>query len=258
MDFILLTHQASAEPTKAGQTLVYAKTDGGVYALKPDGTELSLGAAVINLAQLLPAGGVAGQVLSKVDGTDYNVTWVNQTGGVGGGSVAWGSITGTLSSQTDLNSALSGKAASTHSHGFGDLSGVAAAGHDQSVTLAAGTYTPTLTNVANAGSLSPSVAQYIRVGGTTTVSGKLTFTPSAGGGTTTRIGISLPVASNLTADSDLAGSATGNSATQLSTSNGIVTFAALGDAANDRAELNGLCYFTGANALWYHFTYAVK
>jgi len=34
----------------------------------------------------VPAGGTAGQVLAKVDGTDYNTTWVNKTGG-GGGSV---------------------------------------------------------------------------------------------------------------------------------------------------------------------------
>jgi len=33
-----------------------------------------------------------------------------------GGSPAWGSITGTLSSQTDLQSALDGKSASTHNH----------------------------------------------------------------------------------------------------------------------------------------------
>lgn len=32
------------------------------------------------------------------------------------GSAAWGSVTGTLSSQTDLQTALNGKAASTHSH----------------------------------------------------------------------------------------------------------------------------------------------
>lgn len=33
-----------------------------------------------------------------------------------GGGAAWGEITGTLSSQTDLNAALSGKAASDHNH----------------------------------------------------------------------------------------------------------------------------------------------
>ena len=32
----------------------------------------------------IPAGGTAGQVLGKVDGTDYNVQWVDQTGGTPG------------------------------------------------------------------------------------------------------------------------------------------------------------------------------
>ncbi len=34
----------------------------------------------------LPVGGTAGQVLAKIDGTDYNTEWVNQTGGGGGSS----------------------------------------------------------------------------------------------------------------------------------------------------------------------------
>ncbi len=36
--------------------------------------------------------------------------------GAAGGSVSWGSIAGTLADQTDLNTALSGKAASSHNH----------------------------------------------------------------------------------------------------------------------------------------------
>lgn len=43
-----------------------------------------------------------------------------------GSSVAWGGITGTLSNQTDLQSALSGKAASSHSHAQSDVTGLAA------------------------------------------------------------------------------------------------------------------------------------
>jgi len=45
-------------------------------------------------------------------------TWAVPAGGGGG---AWGSITGTLSSQTDLQTALNAKAASSHTHGVGDL-----------------------------------------------------------------------------------------------------------------------------------------
>jgi hypothetical protein len=37
-------------------------------------------------------------------------------GGGGGGGASWGTITGTLSSQADLNSALAGKAATSHTH----------------------------------------------------------------------------------------------------------------------------------------------
>lgn len=52
------------------------------------------------------------------------VLWFNQIardiansgGGGGGGGSTWGSITGTLSSQTDLQSALNGKAATVHTH----------------------------------------------------------------------------------------------------------------------------------------------
>jgi hypothetical protein len=44
------------------------------------------------------------------------------------GSVAWGSITGTLSSQTDLQAALDGKAASVHTHASNDISDSSAAG----------------------------------------------------------------------------------------------------------------------------------
>lgn len=34
----------------------------------------------------VPSGGTSGQVLAKIDGTDYNTQWVNQSGGGGSGS----------------------------------------------------------------------------------------------------------------------------------------------------------------------------
>jgi len=52
----------------------------------------------------VPAGGSAGMVLAKVDGVSYNTEWVNVTA-----SAAWGTITGTLSAQSDLQSALDAK-----------------------------------------------------------------------------------------------------------------------------------------------------
>lgn len=37
----------------------------------------------------IPSGGLSGQVLAKIDGTDYNTEWVNQTGGGGTGNIVW-------------------------------------------------------------------------------------------------------------------------------------------------------------------------
>ena len=54
--------------------------------------------------------------------------------GGGGGAASWGTITGTLSSQTDLNSALAGKAASTHTHAQSDVTGLVSALSDKAAT----------------------------------------------------------------------------------------------------------------------------
>jgi hypothetical protein len=55
------------------------------------------------------SGGSAGQILAKKTNADYDTEWVTGSGG-GGGSAAWGGITGTLSNQTDLQSVLDAKA----------------------------------------------------------------------------------------------------------------------------------------------------
>jgi hypothetical protein len=53
--------------------------------------------------QGVPVGGTTGQVLAKNSNTNYDTEWVDVSGG------AWGTITGTLSNQTDLQTALDGK-----------------------------------------------------------------------------------------------------------------------------------------------------
>jgi Repeat of unknown function (DUF5907) len=59
-------------------------------------------------------GGTTGQVLKKNSATDYDWAWAADASG---GSPTWGTITGTLSSQTDLQTALDAKLAT-----LGDLS----------------------------------------------------------------------------------------------------------------------------------------
>lgn len=56
----------------------------------------------------IPTGGTAGQILVKLSSADYATAWQNPAGG-GGVAPVWGAITGTLSEQTDLQTALDGK-----------------------------------------------------------------------------------------------------------------------------------------------------
>lgn len=60
------------------------------------------------------------------------------------------------------------------------------------LTTASGTYTPTLFNGANVASSTPQVLQYLRLGNTVTVAGRVDMTATAGGGATTVLGIELP------------------------------------------------------------------
>ncbi|MGL4490736.1 MAG: DUF2793 domain-containing protein, partial [Rhizobiaceae bacterium] len=89
-----------------------------------------------SLKGLTPASGGGTSNFLRADGT-----WAAPAGG--GGS-AWGGITGTLASQTDLQTALNGKAAATHGHAQADVTGLVtalAAKSDTTHTHSAGTTT---------------------------------------------------------------------------------------------------------------------
>ena len=94
---------------------------------------------------------------------------------------------------------------------------------------ASGTYTPTLTNVANLDGSTAFECQYLRIGNTVVVGFKVSVNPTLTA-TVTQLGISLPVASNFGAQEDCAGSAFAS---------GIMGQGAaiLGDATNNRAQL---------------------
>ena len=71
-----------------------------------------------------------------------------------------------------------------------------------------GTYTPTLTNVTNVAASTAYPCQYMRVGSTVTVSGKVTIDPTAT--SATELGMSLPVVSNFANEEECAGTAADN------------------------------------------------
>lgn len=108
--------------------------------LTSGGTGASTQAGAANA--VLPTQSTSSGKFLTTDGS--NVSW-------GSSSVAWGSITGTLSNQTDLNSALSGKAPSTtttsilYGNGSGGFSGVTVGG---GLTFSTGTLSANVTSVS--------------------------------------------------------------------------------------------------------------
>lgn len=117
------------------------------------------------------------------------------------------------------------------------------------LNLASGTYTPTLTNVANIDASTAYVCQYMRVGSVVTVSGKVDIDPTTIG-VSTQLGISLPIASSFTASEQLGGTAMNP---------GVAADAAaiFADAANDRAQLQYVTAASVANGFWFSFAYRV-
>jgi hypothetical protein len=117
--------------------------------------------------------------------------------------------------------------------------------------LSSGTYTPTLTNVANVSASTAYPCQWMRVGNVVTVSGKLDIDPTTAS-TSTRIGISLPVASNFAAEHQCGGTAVSPTATPN-------VAAGIGaDLTNDRAHLEYICGTDVAARRWnFSFTYQV-
>jgi len=117
------------------------------------------------------------------------------------------------------------------------------------LNLTSGTYTPTLTDIANIDSSTSNVAQWLRVGTTINVAGLLAIDTTAAI-TSTRLGISLPVASNITSSIQCGGvAAYTDQAGQVA---GI-----FGDAANDRAEMKFVSAATNNRNWHYIFTYQV-
>jgi hypothetical protein len=117
-------------------------------------------------------------------------------------------------------------------------------------SITSGTYTPTLSNTTNIATSSAGLWQYIRIGNVVTASGRVQIDPTAGS-VDTLLGISLPVASNFTANSNCAGAGACGSIASYSA-------AVLADTVNDRASLAFVCGADHADRSWFvTFTYAV-
>lgn len=124
-----------------------------------------------------------------------------------------------------------------------------------SSTIRSGTYTPTLTNVANCAALVSAICMYTRIGKVVTVFGRVNCDPTSAA-TITRFRCSLPVTSTLSAGADdLAGTAVDAATSGAGTMEGWRIF---GDGTNDEAEFrNESISGTAARDLQFSFTYNV-
>ena len=114
-----------------------------------------------------------------------------------------------------------------------------------------GTYTPTLTTVANlSGTHTAYECQYLRVGKTVTVSGRCLVSTITAGTTLTKLRVSLPIASAFTQNYQLAGTL-GDDAFDP----GVIK----SDSTNDEAEFSWYPSGTASTnkILWFHFTYQI-
>lgn len=111
------------------------------------------------------------------------------------------------------------------------------------------TYTPTLTGVTNVAALTARACQWGRTDNQITVSGLMNVDPTAAAGTSTDVGISLPVASAFTVAEDCSGTMGAISAVEAG---GIFA-----DVANTRANLRFLAVDAANHTVAFVFTYKV-
>jgi hypothetical protein len=115
--------------------------------------------------------------------------------------------------------------------------------------LAAGTYTPTLSNTTNVAASTARPCSYMRVGNTVTVSGQFDIDPTTTL-TATLLGVSLPIASALTTAFQLGGTANATAVAGMSA--GIEA-----DAVNDRASVKFIATDVSNQTMAFTFTYQV-
>lgn len=119
---------------------------------------------------------------------------------------------------------------------------------DGGFPIVVNTYTPTINNTTNVSASTAKICMYMRIGNMVTVYGGVDIDPTATGNTV--IGISLPIASNLTNDTDLAGVMTayyGSDSAEI-----------YADTVNDRATVGWITVTTSNHGNHFTFAYIVK
>lgn len=119
-------------------------------------------------------------------------------------------------------------------------------------TITAGTYTPTVTGIANVSSVGTvETHRYQRIGNIVTVTGAVNLTLTAGANTLTTVSVTLPIASDFSAASDVAG-------VLCDTTNSGRGGYVYANAATDTARAEYFCPSSGITKIYYQFSYTVQ
>lgn len=114
-----------------------------------------------------------------------------------------------------------------------------------------GTYTPSPTNTTNVSASTAYVTGYYRTGTMVTVFGKVDIDATLAASTATELQIDLPIASNLTGDEDLGGTAISDSVASL-------TARIKGDATTDKASVVFKAISLTNDSYSFEFSYQIK
>jgi hypothetical protein len=113
-----------------------------------------------------------------------------------------------------------------------------------------GTYTPTVTNHANAAGSTAFACQYLRIGDTVTVSGKVNVDPTAAGPTLTEVRLTLPFASTFAAAQQLGGAGAAGAA-------GFNEACSIDGSTANRASLQFMATTLTNHSISFSFTYRI-
>jgi len=181
-------------------------------------------------------------------GTTYNLL-VENTGGASGDflNARTNGVSKIILSDSGTLTALSFVKSGGTSSQYLMADGSVSSGSGGNMT--GGTYTPTLTNVANITSTTAYKCQYTRVDNIVTVYGKMEIDATNGTSTVTTVEISLPISSNFTVATDLNGVCFG----PVSTANPVSLIA---NTVNDTASFT---YTTSTDIAYiYSFTFSYE
>ena len=257
-DWSTFNAKVSSQWITSGSDIYYSTGNALLSATRPELQLLTSGSAKAHLAQFAAAGFHLTANL-VFDGTNWNLDDTSLAGSVfssGSGIFQWRNATAganprTLSESMRIDASGNVGVGATSPGSKLDVAGSFQADSITNDTgLAAGAYTPTLTNVANLDASTAYSCQYLRVGNTVTVSCKVDVDPTLAA-TSTQLGISLPVASNLSSAEQCAGAAFASGIASQGA-------AVLGDATNDRCQMQWVAGDVTNQPMFLTFSYKVQ